>query len=112
MCVTPCARTRAPDRNINGNVSTAVCGVFVFVCVCVCVFVCVVPYQVQAKESMLTILAVCMFGTSTILESMAASLDTQVCTQAKSSSPGVFRVVLEWRIDRRRPKENLNLSRG
>lgn len=34
--------------------------------------------QVQAKESMLTILAVCMFGTSSILESMAATLDTQV----------------------------------
>lgn len=27
---------------------------------------------------MLTILAVCMFGTSSILESMAANLDTQV----------------------------------
>lgn len=34
--------------------------------------------QVQAKESMMTILAVCMIGTSKILETMAASLDAQV----------------------------------
>lgn len=45
---------------------------------CVCVY-----EQVQAKESMMAILAVCMFGTSATLEGMNAALHSQVKKEKK-----------------------------
>lgn len=43
-----------------------------------------VRIQVQAKESMLAILAVCMIGTYSILESMDSTIRAQVCEHSST----------------------------